>query len=111
MAELQDRAVEAADARSARLKQAIDTGRTADKVPGFDPGAAPLGTDDESGGAPLPGGRMPSAQPSTAAADMAADPEGNDRAHYRQQDRLISPLVIALVVLAAIAIVAVATFV
>ena len=36
---------------SAQAKGAIDSGRTGDKVPGFDPAAAPLGTDDEAGGA------------------------------------------------------------
>ena len=35
---------------SARLRHAIDTGRTRDKAPGLDPAAAPLGTDDESAG-------------------------------------------------------------
>jgi hypothetical protein len=38
---------------SAQLKHDIDSGRTGDKVAGFDPGAAPLGTDDEAGGAPM----------------------------------------------------------
>ena len=37
----------------AQLKDDIDSGRTGDKVGGFDPGAAPLGTDEEAGGAPL----------------------------------------------------------
>ena len=45
----------ARNAGPARLKGAIDEGGTRDKVPGFDPGAAPLGTDEESGGAPLSG--------------------------------------------------------
>lgn len=34
------------------LKGAIDSGRTGDKVTSFDPGAAPLGTDDEAAGTP-----------------------------------------------------------
>ncbi|WP_137389361.1 hypothetical protein [Rhodoligotrophos defluvii] len=34
------------------LRAAIDAGRTRDKVAGPDPAAAPLGTDDEAGGAP-----------------------------------------------------------
>ena len=33
-----------------RLKDDIDRGRTKDKVPQFDPAAAPLGTDDEAAG-------------------------------------------------------------
>jgi hypothetical protein len=39
-------------ATAAQLKGDIDAGRTGDKVAGFDPGAAPLGTDEEAGGAP-----------------------------------------------------------
>jgi hypothetical protein len=41
----------AAGATTAQLKGDIDRGRTGDKVGGFDPGAAPLGTDEEAGGA------------------------------------------------------------
>lgn len=36
----------------AGLKGDIDAGRTGDKTPGFDPGAAPLGTDEEAAGTP-----------------------------------------------------------
>lgn len=39
-------------ATAAQLKDDIDSGRTGDKLAGFDPGASPLGTDDEAGGAP-----------------------------------------------------------
>ena len=38
-------------ATSAQLKADIDAGLTGDKVGGFDPAAAPLGTDEEAGGA------------------------------------------------------------
>lgn len=37
---------------TAQLKHDIDSGRTGDKAPGFDPAASPLGTDDEAGGTP-----------------------------------------------------------
>jgi hypothetical protein len=37
---------------AARLRYEIDRGRGGDKVDGSDPAAAPLGTDDEAGGAP-----------------------------------------------------------
>ncbi|MDP4005882.1 hypothetical protein [Methylobacterium sp. NEAU K] len=37
---------------SAQLKGDIDSGRTADKAPHMDIGAAPLGTCDEAGGTP-----------------------------------------------------------
>jgi hypothetical protein len=74
---------------AARLKGAIDSGHTRDKVPGFDPGAAPLGTDEESAGAPpfLDGELHPSLEPA-AAAEAAADPKGNDRSRYRAQEPL-----------------------
>jgi hypothetical protein len=39
-------------ATTAQLRHAIDTGRTGSKVGAPDPAAAPLGTDDEAGGAP-----------------------------------------------------------
>ena len=39
-------------ANTAQLKADIDSGRTGDKVRSSDPGASPLGTDDEAGGAP-----------------------------------------------------------
>src|SRR5215218_7847325 len=37
---------------TAMLKGDIDSGRTGDKNPVFDPGLSPLGTDDEAGGTP-----------------------------------------------------------
>lgn len=40
-------------ATTAQVKGDINSGRTGDKVAGFDPGASPLGTDDEAGGAAL----------------------------------------------------------
>ena len=47
-----------------QLRAAIDSGKTGDKVAAFDPAAAPLGTDDEAGGAP------PSASEVMCAADI-----------------------------------------
>lgn len=38
----------------AQLKDDINSGRTGDKAPGFDPAAAPLGVDEEAAGTPLP---------------------------------------------------------
>lgn len=38
-------------ATAAQIKHDINSGCTGDKVPGFDPAAAPLGTDEEAGGA------------------------------------------------------------
>ncbi len=38
------------------VRRAVDSGLTAEKAPGEDPAAAPLGTDAETGGAPIPEG-------------------------------------------------------
>jgi hypothetical protein len=40
-------------ASGAPLRGAIDSGETRDKVPGSDPAASPLGTDDEAAGTPI----------------------------------------------------------
>jgi hypothetical protein len=81
---------------SARIKGAIDAGRTRDKVPGFDPGAAPLGTDEESAGASLSQDFGPRTSAEPAAAAAAADPKGNDRSAYRAQDRMVWPVILGL---------------
>jgi hypothetical protein len=90
---------------AARRKAAIDRGLTADKVPGYDPGAAPLGTDDEAGGAPAASIAEPSL-PAGARVDpagLAADPSGTDRRRYRMQDGLIWPAIgIAVLIVLAI---------
>jgi hypothetical protein len=38
---------------TARLRADIDAGKTGDKIPGADPAAAPLGTDEEAAGTPI----------------------------------------------------------
>src|SRR5215211_4485629 len=43
---------DAARPTTAMLKGDIDSGRTGDKNPVFDPGLSPLGTDDEAAGRP-----------------------------------------------------------
>lgn len=53
----------APDGTSQRLKSDIDNGRTHDKTANPDYAAAPLGTDDEAAGAPMP---KPSAERSRA---------------------------------------------
>jgi len=40
--------------RPDQLRGAIDSGKTRDKVAGRDPAAAPLGTDEEAAGTPVP---------------------------------------------------------
>lgn len=44
-------------ANPAQIKGDIDAGETGDKTPGFDPGAAPLGTDEEAAGPVISPGR------------------------------------------------------
>jgi len=98
-------------AAATRRKAASDRGLNADKVPGFDPAAAPLGTDAETGGAPPLAADDPPL-PEGARADpagLAADPSGTERGSYRMQDRLVWPVIAA--VLVAIAVVVAIVFV
>jgi hypothetical protein len=88
-------------ARGARLKEKIDAGRTRDKVPGFDPGAAPLGTDEESAGTPPIRDDEQAARSSREPTGQVADPKGNDRSAYRAQDRLIWPIIVVLILIIA----------
>jgi hypothetical protein len=62
-----------------QLKNDIDTGKTGDKInEGFDPGAAPLGTDDEaSGSAPTP--REVEVARMLERGDAAAQPAGQSQ--------------------------------
>lgn len=53
------------------LKNDINSGRTGDKVPAFDPAAAPLGTDEEAAGTPVP----------RAAVEMARASENRPQGH------------------------------
>lgn len=60
------------------LKNDINPGRSDDKAPAFDPAAAPLGTDKEAAGTPVP-----SAAVETARASVNR-PEGCARARTAQ---------------------------
>ncbi len=61
------------DGGEARLREAIDDGRTGDKVPFPDPAAAPLGTDAEAGGsATVDAGASRSAARDSGVVDPAA---------------------------------------
>ena len=57
---------------TAALKDDIDSGRTGDKVAGFDPAAAPLGTDAEAAGAPPTAGEVVQARRQERAAKPTA---------------------------------------
>lgn len=50
-----DRGVTRGEATTDQLRDAIDDGLAGDKVPAYDPAAAPLGTDEEAAGTPLQG--------------------------------------------------------
>jgi hypothetical protein len=91
-------------ATATRRKAAIDRGLTGDKVPGFDPAAAPLGTDAEAAGAPPVVANDPPLLEDARAdpAGLAADPSGTGRGFYRMQDRLVWPAITAVVVAIAI---------
>ncbi len=58
--------VSADKSTGARARGAIQRGETGDKVPGFDPAAAPMETDAEAGGNSQPAG---DAQPQAVSAD------------------------------------------
>jgi hypothetical protein len=69
----------------AQAKDRIDRGKTGDKASGFDPGAAPLGTDDEAAGtrpavdgmvALPPKAKLPAGQTTDYAHSIA--PDGGD---------------------------------
>lgn len=55
---------------TAQLSDDIQSGRTGDKVAGFDPAASPLGTDDEAAGTPP----TPETVHATRAAEQAGRP-------------------------------------
>lgn len=57
-----------------QLRHDIDTGRTGDKVGGFDPAAAPLGADAEAGGHPT--------SPQTLARDRRQERSGAPRSGH-----------------------------
>lgn len=64
---------------TAMLKGDIDSGRTGDKVPHYDPGLSQLGTDDEAAGHSPSPERIASARASEAATPRvraSADPHG-----------------------------------
>lgn len=48
-----DRTTDRASPTVDQLRCDIDSGRTGDKVPAFDPASAPLGTDEEAAGTPV----------------------------------------------------------
>lgn len=96
----------------AQLKDDIDSGRTGDKVAGLDPGAAPLGTDEEAGGASLTSEevalaraqeRAPGSGAATKnAAEPSLQPTGAGNSSPRVAPALIGAAVGALLVIGAV---------
>jgi hypothetical protein len=84
---------------ASQLQDDIDSGRTGDKVAGFDPSAAPLGTDDEAAGTPpsaeavAVARRQECAQGGGSAAPNAAEPELQPNAARSPGPRLTPALV------------------
>ncbi|WP_419953003.1 hypothetical protein [Methylobacterium sp.] len=84
---------------SAMLKADIDSGRTGDKIPHYDVGLSPLGTDDEAAG------NTPSKERiAMARGTEAASPRVQATARATGRDSWVMPLYIGLVVLAAVVI-------
>jgi hypothetical protein len=82
---------------SAQLKADIDSGRTADKVPHMDIGAAPLGTCDEAGGTP------PTPQRVRLARQSERAPSEKAAGYVHQRQPWVLPAYIGFIVLAAVA--------
>jgi hypothetical protein len=59
---------------ASRLRHDIDRGRGGDKVDAIDPAAAPLGTDEEAAGTPVP----PEAVAKAYAQEIASTPASKD---------------------------------
>jgi hypothetical protein len=83
---------------SAQLKGDIDSGRTADKTPHLDVGAAPLGTCEEAGGTP------PTSQEVRLARQNERAPSEKTKTGYvHQKQSWVLPTYIGFIVLAAVA--------
>ncbi|MBE7245519.1 MAG: hypothetical protein INR63_11240 [Actinomycetospora chiangmaiensis] len=82
---------------AAQLKADIDSGRTADKTPHMDIGAAPLGTCDEAGGTP------PTPQRVRLARQNERAPSEKAAAGYvHQRQPWVLPLYAGFIILAAV---------
>jgi hypothetical protein len=83
---------------SAQLKGDIDSGRTGDKTPHMDIGAAPLGTCEEAGGTP------PTSQEVRLARQNERAPSEKSKAGYvHQRQPWVVPAFVGFIVFAAVA--------
>lgn len=78
---------------TAMLKADIDSGRTGDKIPHYDPGLSQLGTDDEAAG------NAPSHERVALARETEAAPPGLREAATAKSGARVLPLFIAFVVI------------
>lgn len=69
-----------------RLRKAVDSGRSGEKTPFSDPAAAPLGTDDEAAGTPLP-----PAEGAAALAEVNGDGAARSAPAVSNEDRGRTP--------------------
>jgi hypothetical protein len=83
---------DSADPTTAMLKGDIDSGQTRDKVPVFDPGLSPLGTDDEAAGRPPSAYRIALARFHETRARWGAGPRTESAAHDKP-DRALTGFV------------------
>jgi hypothetical protein len=95
--------------RTAQLRSAIDSGRTGDKVGVSDPAAAPLGTDEEAAGTPVPSAQAAAAleHETNAGIQLHADARGRVDPH-RPREKHQRPY--AMIMLLAVLLVAAAVF-
>jgi hypothetical protein len=82
---------------TSQLRRDIDRGRAGDKVDHPDPAAAPLGTDEEAAGVPVP----PSAIADAHREEVAAGPDAAAEAVRRTG----SPMVLSVLAILAVAVV------
>ncbi|MBE7244136.1 MAG: hypothetical protein INR63_04230 [Actinomycetospora chiangmaiensis] len=83
---------------TAQLKGDIDSGRTADKTPHVDVGAAPLGTCEEAGGTP-----PTSQEVRLARQNERAPSEKTAKGYVHQRQPWVIPVYAGFIVLAAVA--------
>lgn len=91
---------------ASQLKSAIDAGRQSDKIAGFDPAAAPLGTDEEAAGTPSPAMAndaaavpRPPGQTVDPADSIAPDADGRQRSPAVRNALLIAVIAGAVLIL------------
>lgn len=87
---------------AAQEKARIDRGAESDKVPGFDPGAAPLGTDEEAAGTPTRPRAPPpptGARPQPGLTPAPGDSIAPDAAPYKGRPNAAWPIAIMVAVL------------